>query len=209
MVYPRGGSWGRANPRTARRQTNSQDSNRSNSDGGARGIRGNPISSGFGRDGRGRYFASLNHSIELQNKLLVSSGLNPLDLLRGDAQGDFARPRHSTRLEAGFFRGGAGLRLSGSYVGKAKITGNGTESARDLFFADLATFDIRAFANLGTVFKSESEVLKGLTLSVLIDNVFDGRRLVLDGEGTVPIRYQASLLDPNGRYIGFDLRKVF
>lgn len=203
------GSWGRANSRTARRQTNSQDSNRSNSDGGARGIRGNPISSGFGRDGRGRYFASLNHSIELQNKLLVSSGLNPLDLLRGDAQGDFARPRHSTRLEAGFFRGGAGLRLSGSYLGKAKITGNGTESARDLFFADLATFDIRAFANLGTVFKSESEVLKGLTLSVLIDNVFDGRRVVLDGEGTVPIRYQASLLDPNGRYIGFDLRKVF
>ena len=169
----------------------------------------NPISGGFGRDGRGRYFASLNHTIELENQILIAEGGDALDLLDGDTQSDFGQPRHSTQLQAGFFRDGKGIRLSGFYTGKARINGNAVTGASPLFFEDLATFNLRVFANLGTLTGAENGPLKGLTVSLLANNVLDAQRRIVDDNGDTPLRYQPFLIDPNGRYLGIDIRKVF
>ncbi len=169
----------------------------------------NPLASGFGRDGRGRYFVSLSHTIELENEILIAPGLERLDLLNGDATGAFGQARHSTRLEAGIFRNGKGLRLSGRYTGSARIDGTGLPGSSDLFFDDLATVDVRVFANLDQLFGIEDGFLKNVRVFLRADNIFDARRRVTDGDGDTPINYQPFLIDPTGRFIGFDIRKLF
>ncbi|EAQ29462.1 hypothetical protein NAP1_01780 [Erythrobacter sp. NAP1] len=156
-----------------------------------------------------RYFVSLNHTIELENEILIAPGLAPLDQLDGQGTGAFGLPRHSSRLEAGIFGGGLGMRLSGRYTGSTRLDGTGQPGSADLFFGDLATFDLRVFANLDEVFKSESPVLKNLRISLRADNVFDAQRQVIDSNGETPINFQPFLIDPVGRFVGIDIRKLF
>jgi hypothetical protein len=42
-----------------------------------------------------------------------------------------------------------------------------------------------------------------------VDNLFDARQRVTDSNGEVPLSYQAFLLDPAGRFIEFEIRKIF
>ncbi|WP_162627646.1 hypothetical protein [Erythrobacter sp. KY5] len=156
-----------------------------------------------------RYFVSLNHTIELENEILIAPGLAPLDQLDGQGTGAFGLPRHSSRLEAGIFGSGVGMRLSGRYTGSTRLDGTGQPGSADLFFGDLATFDLRVFANIDEVFKSESEVLKNLRISLRADNVFDAQRQVIDSNGETPINFQPFLIDPVGRFVGVDIRKLF
>ena len=156
-----------------------------------------------------RYFVSLNHTIELDNQILIAPGLDPLDQLDGEATSAFGFPRNNTRLEAGIFGSGVGMRLSGRYVGKTRLDGSGTTGSSDLFFDDLATFDIRLFTELGQLFGQEEGPLKNFRVSFRLDNVFDARRRVVDANGDTPINYQPFVIDPTGRYVGIDLRKLF
>lgn len=162
------------------------------------------------REMRGfRYFVSLNHQIELENEILIAPGIAPLDQLDGDATSSFGLPRHSSRLEAGIFGQGVGMRLSGRYTGKTRLDGSGLAGSSDLFFDDLATFDIRVFTELGQLVGKNEGVLKNFRVSFRVDNVFDARRRVVDNNGVTPITYQPFLIDPTGRFVGVDLRKLF
>ncbi|MEP3050480.1 MAG: hypothetical protein ABJP48_10860 [Erythrobacter sp.] len=169
----------------------------------------NPIASGFGRDGRGRYFVNLTHTVELASEILIAPGVPELDLLDGDATGQFGQARNATRLEAGIFRDGKGLRISGRYTGSARIDGTGLPGSTDLFFDDLATVDVRLFADLGPIFGREDGFLKNLRVSLRADNIFDAQRRVTDSNGDTPINFQPLLIDPVGRFLGIDLRKIF
>ncbi len=160
-------------------------------------------------DGRGRYFANLTHTIELDSTVLITPAGPRLDLLDGDALGDFATPRHTSSLEVGMFRSGRGLRISGSYSGKSRIDGSGLPGSTDLYFGDLAKIDLRLFADLGRMLKKEQGILQNLRGSLRIDNVFGARRKVRDNNGEVPLSYQPMLIDPTGRYLGLELRKIF
>lgn len=167
------------------------------------------ITGGFGRDGIGRYFLSLTHTIQLEDEVRIAAGGERLDLLEGAALRNFGSTRHSTRLQAGLFRGGIGLRLSGRYTGKTHVNGNAANGTSDLFVGDLARFDLRFFANLGTVFGQKEGALKDLRISLRVDNVFDAKRKIVDVNGSTPLSYQPDLLDPTGRYIELSLRKMF
>ena len=123
--------------------------------------------------------------------------------------GGGALPRHTSRLEGGIFWQGYGLRLSGQYVGDATLRGGDFPGSSDLFFSDLATFDLRLFANLGEVFEKEDGWLDGLRVSLVADNVFDARRRVTDENGDMPTAYEPFRIDPTGRYLGIDIRKAF
>ena len=180
--------------------------------GGARGGGGffgggNPFAQG--RRPGWRYFISLNHTIELENDILIAPGLDRLDQLDGDATGAFGFPRHNTRLEAGLFGNGLGFRLSGRYVGETRLDGSGLPGSTDLFFGDLATFDLRVFSNLGELTGKNEGLLKNLRVSLRADNIFDARRKVRDENGETPINYQPFLIDPTGLYLGIDIRKLF
>ena len=176
--------------------------------GGGSGRPPGVVSRGFGRDGRGRYFLNLTHSVELESTILIADGVPLLDQLDGDATATFGLPRHTSRLEAGIFRKGKGMRISGRYTGKARINGSGIGSS-DLFFGDLATLDLRLFFNLGEVFDAKDTFMNNLRVSFRADNVFNARRDVRDANGDVPIAFQPELIDPTGRYVGIDIRKMF
>ena len=172
--------------------------------GGRRGMfGGNP------EDTRARYFLSLNHNITLENEVLLSQNGPLFDQLDGDVLSGGAIPQHTARLEGGFFKQGYGMRLSGNYIGEARLNGSGLPGSSDLFYGDLATFDIRLFADLGQVLKKDDGWLDGLRVSFRVDNVFDSRRRVEDEDGVVPDAFQPFRIDPTGRYIGVDLRKAF
>lgn len=154
-----------------------------------------------------RYFANLTHAIELDNEILIAPGLAPLDQLDGEATGAFGLPRHTSRLEAGLFGRGVGLRASGIYTGRTRL--NGAVGTSDLFFDDIVTFNLRIFANMGEVTGKNEGFLKDFRVSLVADNVFDAQRQVRDGIGQTPINYQPFVIDPLGLYLGLDLRKLF
>lgn len=162
-----------------------------------------------GRGGGWRYFANLTHTVELQNEILIAPGVEVLDQLDGDATGAFGFPRHSSRLEAGIFGQGIGFRLSGIYTGETRLDGSDVAGSSDLFFDDLLTFNLRAFTNLGQLTGGKSPILKNVRVSLRMDNVFDGQRSVRDENGDTPINYQPFVIDPIGRFIGIDIRKLF
>ncbi|MGI8944278.1 MAG: hypothetical protein ACR2FJ_08645 [Qipengyuania sp.] len=164
---------------------------------------------GRDRDPRPRYFFSLNHTIQLENEVLLAAGGPVFDQLDGFVIAGGAIPRHTSRLEAGLFMQGYGLRLSGRYAGEAELRGSGLPGSSDLFFGDLATFDLRLFADLGEVLEKDSGVLDDLRVSLRADNIFDARRRVTDANGDVPLAFQPFRLDPIGRYLGIELRKLF
>lgn len=174
--------------------------------GGGRGMMGG---FGPGRDTMGRYFVTLTHTIELDNTVLIAPGVPVIDQLAGDGLSSTGFPRHSSRLEGGVFRNGWGLRASGVYTGAARVNGSGLPGSTDLFFDDLATLNLRLFADIGRLTNSEKGFLKGFSVSLIADNVFDGRRQVTDSTGETPLAYQPFLIDPVGRYLGIDLRKMF
>ena len=174
--------------------------------GGGRGIMGG---FGPGRDNVGRYFITLTHTIELDNTVLIAPGVPVIDQLAGDGLSANGFPRHTSRLEAGVFRNGWGLRASGQYTGTARVNGSGLPGSTDLFFDDLATLNLRLFADIGRLTKTDKGFLKGFSVSLVADNVFDGRRKVTDSDGNTPLAYQPFLVDPVGRYLGIDLRKMF
>ncbi|WP_086619493.1 hypothetical protein [Erythrobacter tepidarius] len=156
-----------------------------------------------------RYFVNLTHTIELDNEILIADGLAPLDQLDGQATGAFGLPRYSSRLEAGLFGKGMGVRLSGIYTGKTRLDGSGLPGSTDLFFDDIVTFNLRLFANIGEITGKNQGFLKDTRVSLRADNLFDAQRKVRDSNGDTPINYQPFVIDPVGLYLGIDLRKLF
>jgi hypothetical protein len=157
----------------------------------------------------GRYFVNLNHTIALENEVTLAAGGPVFDQLAGFVLGSGAIPEHTSRLEAGMFIDGYGVRLSSNYLGEAQLRGSGLPGSSDLFFGDLVTFDLRLFADLGEILERDEGFLKGFRIAFVLDNVFDGQRRVVDASGLVPEAYDPRRIDPVGRYIGVDLRKMF
>ncbi|ANU07439.1 hypothetical protein A6F65_01132 [Paraurantiacibacter namhicola] len=163
-----------------------------------------------GGDGRGRWFANLSHGWELSRTVEIAPGVPELDLLNGDALGS-PTPRHTLQLRGGIFYRGFGIRLDGNYIGSSRIDGTGLPASNDLFFGDYATFDVRLFVDLSQqegLMKS-APFLDKTRVSVRMDNIFDARQTVTDGTGAVPITYQPFRVDPVGRYVGIEFRKLF
>ncbi|GMM94163.1 hypothetical protein [Qipengyuania sp. MTN3-11] len=182
--------------------------------GGGRGGRGGGPGAFLGGGGentdtRPRYFLSVNHTIALENEILLAENGPLFDQLDGFTIAGGALPRHTSRIEGGIFFQGYGVRASANYIGEAVVRGNGLPGSSDLFYGDLATVDLRLFANLGEVIESEAEWLQDLRLSLRADNIFDARRRVEDESGIVPLAFQPFRIDPTGRYLGIELRKLF
>jgi outer membrane receptor protein involved in Fe transport len=158
-----------------------------------------------------RWFANINHTIQLDSTVLVAPGGPTLDLLDGDALGSSGTSRHSTEFSGGLFYNGFGTRMSANYKGPTRIDGSGLPGSTDLFFGDLLTFDLRMFADLGRQEKLVGKMpfLKNVRVSLGVDNLFNARQRVTDSNGDVPLSYQPFLLDPVGRFIEFEIRKVF
>ena len=170
---------------------------------------------GFGGFGPGggfqgwRYFVNLTHTIELANEILIAPGVAPLDQLDGDATGRFGFPRNTSRLEAGVFGKGVGVRASARYTGPTRLDGSGLPGAVDLAFDELVTVDLRVFLNMDQLLGKKDGFAKNLRLTLRADNLFDQQLQVRDQFGNTPIAYQPLLIDPLGLNFRFEVRKLF
>jgi outer membrane cobalamin receptor len=175
--------------------------------GGGRG--GGPGAMFGGGPQGGRWSVSLYHTYKLTDTILIRPGVPELDLLDGSATGSGGGSnRHLLELDGGLFYKGLGFRLSGKYDSGSTVTGG---TAGDLNFGDLATFNLRFFADLNQVPKLTEKLpfLKGSRLRLSIDNLFDAQRKITDANGVVPLNYQPGYIDPLGRYIELEWRKTF
>lgn len=175
--------------------------------GGFGGGRGGP-----GGGAGGRVFVSLFHSLHLTDRATLRDGQPSIDLLDGGTLGSGSgQPRHEVELRAGVFQNGFGFRLSGDWQSATRVFGDQGGTADALRFSDLATFSVRAFADLGRqpalLFKHPW--LRGVRVSVDVDNVFDTRQRVTDSTGATPLAFSPGYLDPIGRTVRIELRKQF
>ncbi len=163
----------------------------------------------FGGGRGGRWHMSLHHTLKLTDKVIIGPGIPELDLLNGSATGsDGGSNRHLVEWNAGMFYKGFGGRLRAKYDSGSRVIGGANG---DLHFGDLATFDLRFFADLNQMPKLTDDLpfLKGSRLSLSVDNLFDAQRRITDATGTVPLNYQPGYIDSLGRYIELEWRKSF
>lgn len=170
---------------------------------------------GFGRgpggNGQGRWNISLFHTIRFSESVLVATGGPVLDLLDGDALSAGGVARHSFELEGGLFHKGLGLRFNGSWSAPTHVRGSGVPGSSNLRFGSVLILDTRLFVNFDQrkALVEKMPFLKGTRLSFEVKNILNSRQKVTDGDGLVPLSYQADYRDPRGRIVGIDIRKMF
>lgn len=163
---------------------------------------------GFSGGRGGRLYASLFHTVTLNDDVLIAPGIPRLDYLDGEARGQFGgTPQHSVQARAGYFNNGIGLRLSADWRSATRVD----SGIGELRFEDYATVDARFFVNLSERFDvlAKEPWLRGTSLRIGVDNIFNARPSVRDAFDATPIGYQPDLLAPEGRTISISIRKLF
>ncbi len=178
----------------------------------ARGNRGRGPGGPGGRGGprgSGRVFASLNHTLVLEDSLLIATGGQRLDLLGGDEISDQGgTAKHQVTGQVGASQGALGGFLRVRWQSETEFD-DGAGGA--LQFDDLTTTNIRLQYNFGNNPKLllKYPYLDSTRVSLSVDNLFDQKQRVTNTTGLVPINYQADLLDPRGRSVMIRFRKLF
>ena len=179
---------------------------------------GRPVfGGGFGgpRGMDGRLQLSVFHTWHLKERILIRDGVPLLDLLGGSATGSRGgQPRHEIEMRAGIGKNGLGGRLSVNWQSGTRVLNDpsaATQSPDDLGFSGLTTINLRMFADLGQrpSLLRRAPWLRGLRISLAINNIADTRLVVRDRGGVTPLGYQRDQLDPLGRTLTLSLRKVF
>ncbi|WP_448659030.1 TonB-dependent receptor [Sphingomonas sp. CJ99] len=173
---------------------------------------------GFGRFGggggrpdfSGRFQFSAYHTLYLEQSILIRDGLAPIDLLNGGATGNNGgQPRHVVEVRTGYSRDGIGVRLNADYRSGTSVDG-GPTGGNQLDFSELATVDLRFFADLGAQrsWVRANPWLRGSRVTLGINNLFNTRQQVTDANGIVPLNYQPGYVDALGRSVRVSFRKL-
>ena len=180
--------------------------------GGGRGFGGGFRGRGGGNPRATRLQLALFHTVHLRERVTIADGIPALDLLDGDVLGSGGgQPRHEVEAQAGITRYGLGARLSADWKSGARVRGGTLGGASsDLDFSSLATVNLRLFADLGVrrELVQAHPILRGTRLTFSINNLFDARQTVRDAAGVTPVTYQPDYLDPRGRVVQFNVRKL-
>lgn len=184
---------------------------------------GGPASGGFGGFGggtggrswmqQGRFQVSVYHTVYFTDTILVRPGVPVLDLLHGAAAGSAGgQSRHEVEFQLGYLKSGIGVRISADWKSATRVDGGGAGSTSGpLSFSDLATVNLRLFDNLGAqpAIVKAAPWVRGMRLSLSVNNLFDARQSVHDATGRTPSGYQPAYLDATGRVVQVSLRKLF
>ncbi|HQN54152.1 MAG TPA: TonB-dependent receptor [Novosphingobium sp.] len=178
--------------------------------GGGRGPGGGMMGAMRGGGGQGRWNVGVYHTVQFSSRVLIAPGGPALDLLDGDALSGGGPPRHSVEFNLGAFHKGLGMFGQGTWSGPTTLKASGAPGTSDLRFGSLAKVNLSVFADLGQVgLAKQAPFFKGARVSLRVDNLFDARQKVKDGSGMVPLSYQPDYLDPRGRVIELEFRKMF
>jgi hypothetical protein len=215
-------SGGATAPLPTAQQGTAQAEGRQGGPGGGRGFGGRGGGGGAGGFGGGRFGGGqggrlqfgLYHTWRLRDEILIRGGVPVLDLLGGSAAGNRGgRPRHEIEGQAGIFKNGFGARVTANWQSGTSVSGvpnAGGATSSDLAFSDVATVNLRLFANLGEQgWVTRNPWLRGTRITLSVDNVFNTRPEVRDAAGLTPLGYRPDELDPLGRTIRLSIRKLF
>ena len=178
--------------------------------------RGGGFGGGFGGRGGGnpratRLQLALFHTVHLKERVTIADGLPILDLLGGDVLGSGGgQARNEIEAQAGITRYGLGARLSANWKSGTHVDSGLGGATTALDFSDLATINLRLFADLGVrrELVQKHPILRGVRLSLSANNLFDAKQTVRDAAGVTPVTYQPDYLDPRGRVVQFSVRKL-
>ena len=178
--------------------------------GGGGGGRGGFGGGGGFRGASGRLQVAIFDTWTLRDDVLIRQGVPLLNLLNGDSVGaGGGESEHQFQLQLGYSNNGLGARLGGNYKTSTVVHSDGLGTTGDLHFSDLATFNLRFFADMGGMPKFISKPwARGLRISFGVNNLFNSRQRVRDANGTTPLRYQPAYLDPLGRTVSITVRKL-
>lgn len=179
--------------------------------GGGRGGRGG--FGGPGGAGSGRLQLGVYHTWIFRDDILIRPGVPVIDLLNGGAIGSSGgQPRHRIEAQGGISRNGFGLRFSANWQSGTVVRGGlpAAGGAGDLFFSDLATANLRLYADFTQIGSLGRQAwARGLRVTFSINNIFDAHEHVRDATGATPLSYQPDYLDPLGREVRLTVRKLF
>lgn len=165
-----------------------------------------------GDDGKGRLRLGIYYTRKLADYVQFAPGSDELDVLRGASLSRNGTARNTANAEFGAFRGGMGLRLNAIYTGPSRIIGGvsgDAAGASNLYFNAYTKIDMRLFMRLDDILGKKDGFLKGSTLNFSVNNLFDAKQLVRDGNGEIPNAYLPYRLDPIGRLWQIGFRKRF
>ena len=176
--------------------------------GGSRGPGGFGGRPGGGQGGR--FQLSLFHTWHMKDEVLIRRGLPVLDLLNGDVVGSGGgQPRHELEGQMTYSNNGIGTRLTAHWQSGTTANGSPGSPSGTLRFSPTLTTSARFFVNLAQIpALVDSGWARGARISLRIDNIFDSRPRVRDATGATPLRYQPGYLDPVGRLIRIEFRKL-
>ena len=159
--------------------------------------------------GQGMFNLSLTHTWRVQDEVVIRDDL-PLDLLDGDStSGSGGHSRHEVQVQAGLFRNGLGAFVNANWREGTRSTATRSGSP-DLGFSGRTTVNLFAFADLTqrTSWVERFPILKGTRIGFGVQNMFDDRMSVTCSDGAMPLNYQPDYLDPQGRVVRINLRKI-
>jgi len=160
--------------------------------------------------GQGRFNVSLFHTLRLQDEITIRDNLPVIDLLDGGAVGGSGgQPRHEIQLQGGVFRNGFGTFVNANWREGTFVDGG--PGGETLNFSDRTTVNVNAFVdfNQRTSWVERFGFLRGARMNLQVQNLFDDRLEVTDELGQVPGGYERDRLDPLGRVVSINLRKLF
>lgn len=181
--------------------------------GGGRGFGGGGGRGMGGPNGAlaGRINFSLYHTWHIKEQVTIRDNLPVLDLLNGAATGNRGgQPRHEIEAQGGVSKDGLGLRLNAKWQSGTTVFAGAAGTDR-LNFGSTGTIGLRLFADMGQQIGlvRDHRWLRGMRVTLSVDNLFDSHPRVTDQAGAVPLSYQPDLLDPQGRMIRLSIRKLF
>lgn len=159
--------------------------------------------------GQGIFNLSVYYTYRIQDEILIRDGLAVLDQLDGAAtSGRGGTSKSEVQVQSGMFRNGLGMFINANWREGTRV--NGGLNSSDLNFSSLATVGVNVFMDASQRPKLVEKFpwLKGSRLSVGVDNLFDQRIDVTSSTGSVPLNYQPDFLDPQGRVIRVNFRKI-
>ena len=144
---------------------------------------------------------SISHEWALQSTLQIRPELAQIDRLEGNGQA-----RHSISFQLNGGRRGLGMDLSGTWTGPARVTG---VPGGDFHYPASTAFSLGAFVEPGVFIGGTTPPvwLKGLRLSLDIQNIFDSRRILRSD--SFPSGLSTDEIDPLGRTIQFSISSQF
>lgn len=206
--------WGLRYTRRMGNESRSREGSRRSSGDRARGDEGRRGGGGPGRGGRGdqggRLAVSLRHVWLLEDELRLAPGLEPIDYVGrsvgGRARGGAAH-RVSLRTSFSYRSMGARMRLDWQSGTNSLPTADGIVALRT---SDLATLDVRLFRTFlpRDAVTQKLPWLRGARLTLGADNLFGEKLRVEDANGAVPAGSSADELDPLGRVVYVELRRL-